>query len=279
MWDLFKGSIWTCRSGRASFFFFFLLCTTAVGFPAQDKARPGFLLKLADTLILKEPQEANLHLHHFRCFRRKSAQKPHLSSVPSAPGHPHMHTRIHAHTHTHANPSVWAVYIWTLYWQNPTESLRCLLCSFQSEPFAANTDLWVETWGIMEMQREMLWRRLSRVDVKAPEARLYGRCDVDDSGLWVTGRMTWPLASWGSCQFLLPAGSVRGPIRCRAVWRHRESERACLMSRHYLRAVFLHLDRGACGVMNRPSEVPHCTRFWSVFHSSGLVLHYHPGRK
>lgn len=79
------------------------LYTSVVCFPGQEAVRGSFLLKPADTLILKQPQEANLHLNHFRCFHRKSAQKhlffffPHLSS--SSPVSP-----------------LWAlieVYIWT----------------------------------------------------------------------------------------------------------------------------------------------------------------------
>lgn len=51
------------------------LCASVVCFPGQETVGGSFLLKPADTLILKQPQEANLHLNHFRCFHRKSAQK------------------------------------------------------------------------------------------------------------------------------------------------------------------------------------------------------------
>lgn len=59
------------------------LCTSVVCFPGQEAVRGSFLLKPADTLILKQPQEANLHLNHFRCFHRKSAQKHLFFFFPS----------------------------------------------------------------------------------------------------------------------------------------------------------------------------------------------------
>lgn len=53
-----------------------LLCTSLLAvFSRSGDGEGQFLLKSADTLILKQPQEANLHLNHFRCFHRKSSQK------------------------------------------------------------------------------------------------------------------------------------------------------------------------------------------------------------
>lgn len=60
------------------------LCVLLWCFPGQETVRGGFLLKPADTLILKQPREANLHLDHLRYFHRKSAQK-HLSFVFQLP--------------------------------------------------------------------------------------------------------------------------------------------------------------------------------------------------
>lgn len=67
----------------------------------RKQLRGSFLLKLADTLILKQPQEANLHLDHFRCFHRKSAQKPLLFSLLSPHHTPHHTPHPHPPTHTH----------------------------------------------------------------------------------------------------------------------------------------------------------------------------------
>lgn len=108
------------------------LCASLVSFRAQKTARGTLLLKLADTLILKWPQEANLHPKHFGCFHRKSAQ-----NWPLPPN-----THIHTHTTTPSRKPKQGIYLNFGSMVPTKEAVFFVPCEHRGEVLLKDPELW-----------------------------------------------------------------------------------------------------------------------------------------
>lgn len=210
-----------------------LLCSSAVCFSHQETARGSFLLKPTDTLILKQPHEANLQPNHFRCFHKKSTEKCLSLSFSLSISLPLPHPL----------PPLWAVFFlqsWNSVDKHLTLVVSCWALTLHlhtGSPVLQQqcqvTDAATQVCQLSEEEPRVEHVDSLRCDQGVKE-ELGDICSEETKqqrkGAWSHSsvcererRMKWsqplhphlPPTPQGSCRFILPAGSVCGSIRSR----------------------------------------------------------------